>query len=143
MLPSLTPLPSLPFQDIKGGYSTATPDWPYFQILDQIVPLMRKEKIEKLSPSGLDSRELEGHEGLPSPLLSPPVEAETLSMPGVQVVAVDDKCKTEAADAGEPPRKRGRYGNKVNKAITIHVSVIYSLSCKDLRRGEGTALMIK
>lgn len=123
-------LPCL-FQDIKGGYSTANHDWPYFQILDQIVPLMRKEKIEKLSPSGVDVSNLESHESLPSPLTSPP-ESETLSMPGIQAATPDsDKCKTEAVEAGEPPRKRGRCGiiDEVNHRMTSHLSVIFCLSC--------------
>ncbi|KAK8392487.1 hypothetical protein O3P69_014687 [Scylla paramamosain] len=103
------------YMDIKGGYSTASPDWPYFQILDQIVPLMRKEKIEKLSPSGVESKDLDSHESLPSPLTSAP-DTEGLAMPGVQGIAGDDKCKTEAADTGEPPRKRGRGRRAAQRA---------------------------
>lgn len=104
------------YMDIKGGYSTANHDWPYFQILDQIVPLMRKEKIEKLSPSGVDVRDLDGHESLPSPLTSPP-DPETLSMPGIQAATPDnDKCKTEAVETGEPPRKRGRGRRAAQRA---------------------------
>ncbi|KAG0725166.1 hypothetical protein GWK47_039133 [Chionoecetes opilio] len=94
--------------DIKGGYSTANQDWPYFQILDQIVPLMRKEKIEKLPPSS-DPKDLEGHDSL-DPLTSPPCDpCDPDPMPGVQGVTADvGKCKTEVGDTGEPPRKRGR-----------------------------------
>ncbi|CAL4184809.1 unnamed protein product, partial [Meganyctiphanes norvegica] len=35
------------YMDIKGGCSTATTDWAYYQLMDQIIPLMHKEKLEK------------------------------------------------------------------------------------------------
>lgn len=105
------------YMDIKGGYSTASPDWPYFQILDQIVPLMRKEKIEKLPP-GVDGRDLEG---LPSPLTSTTPDPDTPTMPGVTetttTAAGAEKCKVEAVDAtSEPPRKRGRSRRAAQRA---------------------------
>ncbi|KAG7169861.1 hypothetical protein Hamer_G031998, partial [Homarus americanus] len=121
-----------PPQDIKGGCSTANADWPYFQILDQVVPLMRKEKIEKIPHSSLDHRDLDApHDSLPSPLTTPIVPeqdplseaSDPLSVTSVNTVMVsaqsstvgDGKCKIEAVD-GEPPRKRGRGRRAAQRA---------------------------
>lgn len=121
--------PSSSLQDIKGGYSTANSDWPYFQILDQIVPLMRKEKIEKLSP-GVDERDIEG---LPSPLTSTTPDPDSIVMPGVKETTTtttttgSEKCKVEPADAmSEPPRKRGRC---VGIVVAESVICITYFSC--------------
>ncbi|MPC70186.1 hypothetical protein E2C01_064427 [Portunus trituberculatus] len=75
---------------------------------------MRKEKIEKLSPSAADPKDPDSHESLPSPLTAP--DPDTLTMPGVQGSAGDDKCKAELADTGEPPRKRGRGRRAAQRA---------------------------
>ncbi|KAG7161574.1 uncharacterized protein LOC121874867 isoform X4 [Homarus americanus] len=118
--------------DIKGGCSTANADWPYFQILDQVVPLMRKEKIEKIPHSSLDHRDLDApQDSLPSPLTTPIVPeqdplseaSDPLSVTSVNTVMVsaqsstvgDGKCKIEAVD-GEPPRKRGRGRRAAQRA---------------------------
>ncbi|XP_063610509.1 uncharacterized protein LOC134784386 isoform X1 [Penaeus indicus] len=113
------------YMDIKGGYSTANADWPYFQILDQIVPLMRKEKIEKVPPASVDHSDIEAaQESLQSPLTTPVVAArDPLGVTTVESVMVSaqpstptgDQCKTEAAD-GEPPRKRGRSRRAAQRA---------------------------
>ncbi|XP_069164049.1 uncharacterized protein [Procambarus clarkii] len=120
------------YMDIKSGCSTANVDWPYFQILDQIVPLIRKEKIEKVQISSLDEQDLDApQESLPSPLTSTivpeqdplSVASNPLSVASVNAVmvsaqsstSVDGKCKTEAVD-GEPPRKRGRGRRTAQRA---------------------------
>ncbi|XP_042235097.1 uncharacterized protein LOC121874867 isoform X2 [Homarus americanus] len=120
------------YMDIKGGCSTANADWPYFQILDQVVPLMRKEKIEKIPHSSLDHRDLDApQDSLPSPLTTPIVPeqdplseaSDPLSVTSVNTVMVsaqsstvgDGKCKIEAVD-GEPPRKRGRGRRAAQRA---------------------------
>ncbi|KAK4324234.1 hypothetical protein Pmani_005074 [Petrolisthes manimaculis] len=125
------------YMDIKGGYSTSTADWPYFQILDQIVPLMRKEKIEKLPPSNVESRDLDQSydDGLHSPLTNPSVSendpltssSDPLAVPSVSMVTsvtsessssvtATSKCKTEVMDESEPPRKRGRGRRAAQRA---------------------------
>lgn len=118
------------YMDIKGGYSTANADWPYFQILDQVVPLIRKEKIEKLNPSNLEEQELD----VPQDSLSLTttivpdqdtlsVASAPLSVTSVNTVMVsaqtcassEGKCKTETIES-EPPRKRGRYRRAAQRA---------------------------
>lgn len=120
------------YMDIKGGYSTANADWPYFQILDQIVPLMRKEKIEKIPTSNVDHRDIDApQDSLPSPLSTTIVSEQDplsgnsnhLSATSVNTSiaaaqssnAVVGKCKTEAFDS-EPPRKRGRGRRAAQRA---------------------------
>lgn len=88
------------------------------------MPLMRKEKIEKLPSSSVESQDLDQpyDDGLHSPLTNPSVsENDPLALAVTSVsmvtsatsqssssVTASSKCKTEVVDESEPPRKRGR-----------------------------------
>lgn len=102
------------YKDIKGGYSTSNVDWPYFQMLDTIVPLMRKESLA-LGVSCIDKVEsvLQNDVSLKTDSDNQPVDSRSFS--NVLPVEGIQKCDGETVDA-EPPQKKQKRRKAARKA---------------------------
>ncbi|XP_076028613.1 uncharacterized protein LOC143017719 isoform X2 [Oratosquilla oratoria] len=98
------------YMDIKAGCSTANEEWLHFRLLDQVVPLMKKEKIEKvLPPATVDfvmKTEAGTTKGSPT---------ENLSLDADGIVPDENESRIESNPA-EPPRKRGRHRKAAMRA---------------------------
>lgn len=111
------------YKDIKSGYSTATVDWPYFQILDTVVPLMRKESITMSPTSMIDKVEtIVPSDSLSNPLSASlscdkdPLSLDTSAHTTLKSSSVIAKCKIETAGDGEPPQKRQKGRRAAQRA---------------------------
>ncbi|KAK7080086.1 hypothetical protein SK128_001933 [Halocaridina rubra] len=109
------------YKNIKGGCSTASEEWPYFQILDAIVPLMRKEAIEMGLNTIEDKAEITLSDEVmvdPRALISSEKDPLTLDSSTYSSIPTGDslvKCRTEFLET-EPPLKKQRGRRAAQKA---------------------------